>query len=130
VSEFSSSNICDIYLHLIAVDNSDSMVFEEKGTRRETLEKVLSNVAKIYTYARKEGIVAIRLLNHEKKAKNITEAKVKKLMPMIQYDGISMIGTQLEAKILKPYIYEKAQLEKPLLVVTITDGDVRTDGYP
>jgi hypothetical protein len=106
------------------------MVFEEKGTRRETLEKVLSNVAKIYTYARKEGIVAIRLSNHEKKAKNITEAKVKKLMPMIQYDGISMIGTQLEAKILKPYIYEKAQLEKPLLVVTITDGDVRTDGYP
>lgn len=77
-----------------------------------------------YTYAREKGIVAIRLLNHEKKA------KVEKLMPMIKYDGISMIGTQLEAKILKHYIYEPAKLEKPLLVVTITDGDVRTDRYP
>ncbi|KAI5799370.1 hypothetical protein FPQ18DRAFT_375540 [Pyronema domesticum] len=82
-----------MYYIVVLIDNSDSMAFEENG------------------------IVAIRLLNHEKKA------KVEKLMPMIKYDGISMIGTQLEAKILKHYIYEPAKLEKPLLVVTITDGD-------
>ncbi|CCX07785.1 Similar to hypothetical protein [Tuber melanosporum Mel28]; acc. no. XP_002835367 [Pyronema omphalodes CBS 100304] len=90
-----------MYYIVVLIDNSDSMAFEEND----------------YTYAREKGIVAIRLLNHEKKA------KVEKLMPMIKYDGISMIGTQLEAKILKHYIYEPAKLEKPLLVVTITDGD-------
>jgi hypothetical protein len=101
------------------------MEIEEEGQRKSTLEQVLDNITRIYTYARKDGVVGVRFFNTKKKAPNVTDARVKQLMSMITWSGLTMIGTNLKEKILNPFVYDKkGTMTKPLLVVVITDGDV------
>ncbi|KAF8540050.1 hypothetical protein BDD12DRAFT_804815 [Trichophaea hybrida] len=99
---------------------------EENGNCSNTLRQVLESVAKIYTYARPEGIVAALFFNTRQGTRDVTPEKVEGLLGEIEYSGLTMIGTQLK-KILEPFLFncrEGMRMQKPLLVVVITDGDV------
>jgi hypothetical protein len=111
----------------LKADDSDSMELEENGDRQNTLRQVLESVAKIYTYARPEGIVSVRFFNTRQGTKNVKPERVKSLLEEVDYSGLTMIGTQLKKKILEPFVFnrmERTRMPKPLLVMVITDGDV------
>jgi len=99
------------------------MDLADDGTRKNTLLKVLTAVARIYQLARKEGIVSVRFLNTQKASQDVTQDKVEKLHDDIQYYGVTMIGTQLQEKVLKPFVEQKT-MTRPLLTMVITDGNV------
>jgi hypothetical protein len=101
------------------------MELEESGERKKTLEKVLDQVARIYTYACEEGVVSVRFFNGRQCIKNLRPKNIRKLMASIQYmgGGGTRIGTELKKKVLDPFVIG-SKMEKPLLVMVITDGDV------
>jgi hypothetical protein len=76
------------------------MELEESGERKKTLEKVLDQVARIYTYAREEGVVSVRFFNRRQCIKNLRPKNIRKLMASIQYmgGGGTRIGTELKKK--------------------------------
>jgi hypothetical protein len=102
------------------------MRLEEGGERIKTLKKVLKEVAAIYENARDEGILSIKFLNASQGKKDVTTPKLNAEpgpLSHIRWSGITKIGTQLENRILKNFVYGK-KMTKPLLVMIITDGDV------
>lgn len=53
-------------------------------------------------------------------------ADVSALLASVQYSGLTPLATALQAKVLQPVVYSLAasgQLAKPVLVMTITDGE-------
>jgi hypothetical protein len=51
---------------------------------------------------------------------------VNALLAGVQYSGLTPLATSLAAKVLQPIVYNLAasgQLSKPVLVLTITDGE-------
>ncbi|KFY67990.1 hypothetical protein V496_01321 [Pseudogymnoascus sp. VKM F-4515 (FW-2607)] len=112
----------DIVLY---VDDSGSMQFEENGERIQDLKLILSKVAFAASLFDSDGI-EIRFMNSELQGNNIhNEAEVEQLISRVQFKGLTPMGTQLRNKVLEPLIVQKArsnQLRKPVLVITITDG--------
>ena len=105
-------------------DDSSSMEYAEGGLRKEKLRDVLNAVAEIYGLAREQGIVSVRSLNGPRGRKDVTLNKVADVHNKIVYGGVTMIGTQLQNKILNPFVLSKTRMEKPLLTIIITDGNV------
>ena len=105
-------------------DDSSSMEFTDDGRRKETLKKVLEAVADVYKLARDRGIVSVRFLNAPRGRKDIRAADITSLHAAIQFDGVAMTGTELQNKILKPFVLQPKTMTKPLLTMIITDGDV------
>jgi hypothetical protein len=104
------------------------MVLQENGERRENLKKVLKEVTDIYSLARTDGIVSVRFFNTRTGRKNVHPGKGD-ILSDICYTGLTMIGTQLQKKVLDPFVYKKKEgpsesASKPVLVMVITDGDV------
>ncbi|KAI5841677.1 hypothetical protein BZA05DRAFT_344822 [Tricharina praecox] len=112
---------------VLLLDDSSSMDAENGGKREETLFRVLGTVADIYQLAREEGIVAIRLFNTREGWSDVSRDKVEELYAGIHYYGVSMIGTQLQEKILEPFV-ENKRMEKPLLTMVISDGKIEGEG--
>jgi hypothetical protein len=104
------------------------MVLEENGERRENLKKVVREVVDIYSLARKRGIVSVRYFNTRIGKKNVTLDN-EDFLSEVCYTGMSMIGTELQKKILDPFIHSIGPENsfKPLLVMIITDGEVRPE---
>ncbi|KAI5841687.1 hypothetical protein BZA05DRAFT_412948 [Tricharina praecox] len=98
------------------------MVTDDSGQRPATLFRVLETVAKIYGLAREAGIVSIRYLNGRRSHSNITSDKIETVCDEIKFKGLTKIGTQLQEKILEPFV--KSTMTKPLLVMVITDGNI------
>ncbi|KAI5795409.1 hypothetical protein DFH27DRAFT_612640 [Peziza echinospora] len=157
-------SVLALYDLVILADNSASMRYFEGGARIEKLRFILQKITEIYTPAsevdrnspankktglrKKEGITHVKVLNGGPKCslqkregyEKVTPGKIKNLMADLQYEGLSELGTQLEKKILKPYISPlididpakpvrtpeevRAVLRKPLLVIVITDGQI------
>lgn len=113
-----------LYDLVILLDDSSSMEYAEGGRRKEKLRDVLSAIAEIYGLAREQGIVSVRSLNGPRGRKDVTLDKVAGVHSKIVYGGVTMIGTQLQNKILNPFVLSKARMEKPLLTIIITDGNV------
>ncbi|KAJ3275120.1 hypothetical protein HDV01_001259 [Terramyces sp. JEL0728] len=115
-----------LYDIVIYADDSGSMKFEDDGQRIETLKTILSRVAQIGTLFDDDGI-SVRFFNGDQSADNITNARaVDDLIQRTDFVGITPIGTNLEAKILTPMVYEtvaRQAFKKPLLVFIITDGE-------
>jgi len=99
------------------------MVSQEKGKRKEALVKILQNIAKVYQLARKEGICSVRFINYLHRKRNITSGKVKNMLQKHPFGGLTRIGTALKKKVLDEWV--KVDMKKPVLVIIITDGDVR-----
>ena len=118
-----------------------SMQFEENGKRKEAVKHVLEIIAEVYgaVYGKKRGIRAIRFLNgsDDLKADNIqTREEIDELIDNHVFEGLTRIGTGLMQKILKPFVFndtvkwdkqprKPGKLERPLLILVITDGAVR-----
>ncbi|KAF8247335.1 hypothetical protein K440DRAFT_629348 [Wilcoxina mikolae CBS 423.85] len=115
-----------LYDLVILADDSLSMRTQQKGARIPALATTLRNVARIYQLAREEGITDVRFLNSIHKAPNMKLRMIKNMMSAHQFRGQTRIGTELKRKVLKDYVTDT--MKKPLLVITITDGDI--DGEP
>lgn len=103
------------------------MNYMQKGARKATLKKTLEEVTKIYDLANENGLLAVRFINYPRGRKSVVNSKVEGIFENRKYDGTTMIGTALEKKMLGPFVRNKIKdkkMEKPLLVMTITDGRV------
>ena len=98
------------------------MKTEEGGNRKKALESALQLIADVYTLARPDGILAIEFLNNPTKMKDVRTNIVADIIKDHKFSGWTRIGTELKLKVLNHFVTK--EMEKPLLVITITDGDV------
>ena len=115
------------------------MEFVESGARKEALKNVLYFLARLYGVVSggERGIKAVRFLNNdnplEKELK--TRDDIDKLIDGHKFEGMTRMGAGLMRRILKPFVYQEPhvqgtprklseKLERPLLIMVITDGKV------
>ncbi|EER28771.1 RfeF, putative [Coccidioides posadasii C735 delta SOWgp] len=110
---------------ILYIDDSGSMQFEENGERIKDLKLILSRVAYAASLFDDDGI-QVRFMNSNEQGDGIrSEAQVEALIQRIQFKGLTPMGTSLRNKVLEPLVVGPAragQLRKPVLIVTITDG--------
>lgn len=100
------------------------------GGRIEALKDLVRRVTKITTLLDTGGI-KVRFMNYtgDSGYDDIrTMEDVERIMCCMEFNGrLSKIGTSMEVKILDPLVFQKTgkkRLNKPLLITTITDGEV------
>lgn len=110
---------------VIYVDDSGSIEFEENGTRKSQLRDYLGLIATAASKFDEDGIT-IRFMNSQERGDNIrTKEGAEALVARIRFAGLTPMGTSLRSKVLEPLVIGPARagrLEKPVLVITITDG--------
>ncbi|EGC48019.1 transcription factor RfeF [Histoplasma capsulatum var. duboisii H88] len=110
---------------ILYIDDSGSMQFEENGERIKDLKLILSRVTYAATLFDDDGI-QIRFMNSNEQGNNIrNEQQIEHLISTIRFSGLTPMGTSLRTKVLEPLVLGPArsgQLKKPVLVITITDG--------
>ena len=99
------------------------MEISEGGARAKTLAKTLSAISTVYSFARIEGIKAIRFLNNSAVYPNVTPKMITPLMKEMVFEGLTSIGTKLRDKVLVHYVTQ--DMQTPLLVIVLTDAEVR-----
>ena len=123
-------------------DDSTSMQYLEDGRRKEALKSVLHFLIKLYGAVSEgiwHGIRAIRFLNggHHLEADNLKKKDdIESVIMAHKFKGMTRIGAGLMREILKPFVFaddpswvkgtpkKLRQLERPLLIMVITDGAV------
>lgn len=100
------------------------MQFEENGERISDLKLILQRVAYAATLFDDDGI-NIRFMNSTP-AQHLTngvrsDQQVEQLMSSIQFKGLTPMGSELKNKVIDGLVFTQ-QLKKPVLVITITDG--------
>lgn len=114
-----------LYDIALLIDDSGSMVFEENGSRVDDLKLILKRVSYAASLFDDDG-VQIRFFNSSVNGEGIkNEQQVMDLVSRVQFNGLTEIGTKLQQKILEPLVLGPARagtLRKPMLVITITDG--------
>ena len=103
--------------------DSDSMIHEENGARKNTLIQFVDHITKICSMANESGILAMRFMNSMGGKKNWT-GRSQKYLDGHSYGGMARIGTELKKKILDIYAIRNSKQSKPLLVLIVTDGGV------
>ncbi|KAI9779725.1 MAG: hypothetical protein M1839_007223 [Geoglossum umbratile] len=110
---------------ILYIDDSGSMQFEDGGERIKDLKLILARVAYAAALFDRDGI-QVRFMNNPTEGNGIrTEQQVEDLVARVGFKGLTPMGTELKRKILDPLIVGPArsgQLKKPVLVITITDG--------
>lgn len=109
----------------LLVDNSTSICRER---REELLKETLTRVVKFATILNKTGIFLRFLHDFLKDCEldNLTTERIKVVVDNIKYSCGTKLGTKLKEKVVVPMVIQRAEkLEKPLVVVIITDGRVR-----
>ncbi|WWC92604.1 uncharacterized protein L201_007563 [Kwoniella dendrophila CBS 6074] len=110
---------------VILIDDSGSMAFEQNGERIEDLKMILSKIAFACSLFDHDGI-QVRFLNSQLQGNNInSEQAALQLVGQVKFSGLTPLGTSLDQKILQPLLLGPARanaLQKPLLVIAITDG--------
>eukprot|EP00878_Enallax_costatus_P001729 GHUV01001885.1.p1 GENE.GHUV01001885.1~~GHUV01001885.1.p1 ORF type:complete len:469 (+),score=162.03 GHUV01001885.1:143-1549(+) len=110
-----------LYDIIIYADDSGSME-SENGERIDDLKLIMGKVAEVATLFDEDGI-EVRFINSNKQGNGIRNAvDASRLLADLEYRWDTKLATFMEEKILKPMAYEK-QLNKPLLIITITDGE-------
>jgi len=110
-----------LYDIVIYADDSGSMTTGD-GERIEDLKLIVAKVAEVATLFDEDGI-AVRFINSDAQGNNIKSAdSVNTLISSVSYTWDTKLATQMEARILQPMVY-KHKLAKPLLVITVTDGE-------
>ena len=105
------------------IDDSDSMIYEENGKRKETLIRFIDYITEIYSMANESGILAMRFMNCRGGKKNWRE-KSQEYLDHHSYGGMARIGTALKRKILDKFVIGNPNQSKPLLVLIATAGEV------
>jgi hypothetical protein len=115
-----------LYDIVIFADDSGSMVFEEGGERINDLKVILGRVAEVGTLFDDDGII-IRFMNSNVEGNGIRDSvSAANLVQQVQFNGLTPLGTQLDAKVIRPFLAQGVQsrsLQKPILVIVITDGE-------
>lgn len=105
------------------------MKFDEAGIRITILQQILEVITHFYSLSQPDGkIRAVRFLNKRVSLDNVTPREINEYIKTHRYDGLTRIGKELEKKILKPLV--TADMTRPLLVMILTDGDVRAPPPP
>lgn len=107
------------------LDDSGSMAF---GTGRvNELKFILSEAAFVTGLMDRDGF-SVRFMNSDSGGDNIkTQQQAADLVEGIQFQGTTPLASSLKKKILDPFIYgpkKAGRLNKPVLVIIITDGEV------
>lgn len=110
------------------------MQFDEGGSRIDDLKVILTRVVSVATMFDEDGI-SVRFMNEQKAPKPAfthaeldgirSEQQVEQIFSKVSFSGLTPLGEQLNAKVLEPMVLAKARtnsLQKPALVITITDG--------
>ncbi|KAJ5835996.1 hypothetical protein N7447_002022 [Penicillium robsamsonii] len=110
---------------ILYVDDSGSIEFEEKGLRKDQLRQILGIVATAASTFDQDGI-SVRFMNSSEKGDGIRSTEdVERLVSRVRFSGLTPLGTSLKAKVIDPMVVQPVRanrLEKPVLVITITDG--------
>lgn len=110
---------------ILYVDDSGSIEFEEKGVRKEQLKHIISIVATAASTFDQDGI-SVRFMNSIEVGDGIRSADdVNMLVSRVRFQGLTPLGTNLRNKVIEPMVVGPARagrLDKPVLVITITDG--------
>lgn len=114
-----------LYDVILYIDDSGSMAFEQGGERIDDLKLILERVAFATALFDDDG-VQIRFMNSTLQGNGIRNAQqAKDLVGQVKFSGMTPMGRELQNKILGPLVIQAArngQLQKPVLVITITDG--------
>jgi len=105
------------------IDDSNSMISEEGGARKETLIKFVDHITEAYSMANESGILAMRFMNGRGGKKKWT-GKSREYLEKHNYEGLTRIGTELKKKILDFYAIGNSKQSKPLLVLIVTNSAV------
>lgn len=101
------------------------MKFDQGGIRITILRQILEVIAHFYSLSQPDGkIRAVRFLNKRVSLDNVTPREINEYIKTHRYDGLTRVGKELEKKILKPLV--TTTMTRPLLVMILTDGDVRS----
>ena len=107
-------------------DDSGSMKFEENGERIDDLKMILCKVAEIATMFDDDGII-VRFMNSNVNGDGVrNSAEVEALFSQVKFTGITPLGTNLNKKVIQPFVVGQAQsntMNKPVLTIAITDGE-------
>ncbi|KAK6908666.1 hypothetical protein I203_102669 [Kwoniella mangroviensis CBS 8507] len=110
---------------VVLIDDSGSMAFEQNGERIEDLKMILGKIAFACSLFDHDGI-QVRFLNSQLQGNNINnEQAALQLVQQVKFSGLTPLGTSLDQKILQPLLLGPARanaLQKPLLIIAITDG--------
>ena len=110
---------------ILYIDDSGSMAFEENGERIDDLKLILNRVAFATSLFDTDGI-QVRFMNSPTQGNGIrNEQQVEQLVSQVKFSGMTPLGRELNNKILQPLVIQPAragQLQKPVLVITVTDG--------
>ncbi|KAK8189253.1 uncharacterized protein BKA78DRAFT_319049 [Phyllosticta capitalensis] len=112
---------------MLYIDDSGSMQFEEGGERIKDLKLILERVAYAATLFDDDGI-SVRFMNSlppPQVTEHIkTPQQVDQLMSQIQFKGLTPMGSHLKERVIDEIVRNarSGQLRKPVLVITITDG--------
>ncbi|PWY87715.1 hypothetical protein BO70DRAFT_200992 [Aspergillus heteromorphus CBS 117.55] len=110
---------------ILYVDDSGSIEFEERGVRKEQLKQIIEIVASAASTFDDDGI-SVRFMNNAEQGDGIRNADdVTRLVSRVRFQGLTPLGTGLRNKVLDPMVVGPARqnrLQKPVLVITITDG--------
>ncbi|KAF3909341.1 hypothetical protein AA313_de0200052 [Arthrobotrys entomopaga] len=102
-----------------------------KEDRITPLKVTLEKIHKIATLIEPAGI-SVRFINYTQDClgdwDRITDTKdLSRKLETIEWEGTTEIGKALNEKIIQPMVIpkmQKGEFKRPLIVVTITDGDV------
>ncbi|KAF2785740.1 hypothetical protein K505DRAFT_330815 [Melanomma pulvis-pyrius CBS 109.77] len=122
-----------LYDIVLYIDDSGSMQFEEQGSRIQDLRLILDRVAFASTLFDADGI-SVRFMNIDVRDPQTgrsledgvqNETHITELMKGVKFNGLTPMGTSLRKKVIDGLVLPKAasgQLKKPILVISITDG--------
>lgn len=115
-----------LYDIVIFADDSGSMIFEEQGERINDLKVIMARVAEVATMFDEDGIV-VRFMNGHVEGNGIRDAlSANNLIQQVQFTGMTPLGSSLDSKVIRPFLgagIQNRNLQKPILVITITDGE-------
>jgi uncharacterized protein YegL len=115
-----------LYDTVIYCDDSTSMKYADNGERIDDLKLILERVSEVVTLFDEDGI-SLRAINANVQGDNVrTAIDAQRFVQSLKFSGMTPLGTQLENRILKPMVFEpikRRSLQKPVLVVTVTDGE-------
>ncbi|KAL8857552.1 MAG: hypothetical protein Q9178_005880 [Gyalolechia marmorata] len=129
---------------ILYIDNSGSMEHYSTDGRIDDLKIIMNRVVTTSMLFDEDGIsirfmndwnsnpavdgVDMRRLDHIK-----DERMLDHITSKIVYTGLTPLGTELKNKVIDPMVLAPArngQLQKPVLIITITDGQPAADGPP
>lgn len=96
------------------------------GERIKDLKAIMSRVTEVATLFDDDGIT-VRFMNSKLNGDHIkSSAEASALVDRVKFEGMTPLGTNLDAKIVRPLFtapLQKGTLPKPMLVICITDGE-------